>query len=211
MRPIMFLLCIWALLFGINKCNCELMSQYNFSVVGSSWRADLNSLDLDKIISIGSTHVRLYCHFSYIIPVLDNIDTTVSVDNVKTNFDYYETELNKMANWKMMDSYISTIVNNTKLIPIIELGEGTISALPKFAPSNYFANNNTNNYRDHDITQLFSLYFPSKSSHTLKNEADNTNSSTLTVFDPNIVGINLYLGYIYLYVRTFTKDMLHLT
>lgn len=69
-------------------------------LVGSSFRADMQRLDV--LQAMGSTHARLYAHFSYIVPILD-VDPTLTVATVDANFAQYSAWFNEQAKWNMMD------------------------------------------------------------------------------------------------------------
>lgn len=69
---------------------------------------------------------------------LKTVDLGLTLDKVQQNPKQYIDQFNAEADWSIFDSYVATIndfnqnTNGTKLIPIVELGEGTVQALPTF-------------------------------------------------------------------------------
>lgn len=73
-------------------------------LVGSSWRADMQRLDV--LQAMGATHARLYAHFAYVVPLLSDVDPSLTVAEVDANFEQQSQWLNQQANWKMMDESV---------------------------------------------------------------------------------------------------------
>jgi hypothetical protein len=194
---------------------------------GSSFRSDLSHLD--TLLALNGTHARLYGHFGYIIRELTGIDFNLTVERVQANFEAHQADFEAQADWSTMDLYIGTFMNATAsghMQPIIELGEGTVDALPKF-------NRTTERHRKaeeegiavedekreaseslHPFQQLIHRVYPSfplellaSTDDGVLHRASNPLSAVgdMVPFDPNLVGVDCYLAYLYLYTRCFLR------
>lgn len=99
-RACQMLLAVVLSLLAVSSASAAWPSDGSY-LVGSSFRADMQRLDV--LQALGSTHARLYAHFKYVVPTLNDVDPTLTVATVDANFAQYSSWLNEQANWKMMD------------------------------------------------------------------------------------------------------------
>jgi hypothetical protein len=122
------------------------------------------------------------------------------------------------SGWNFVDSQVQLLLS-ANITPIIEIGEGTLWCLPSYTPSasdpkpnqprnaNEHTASNTDGSNDFDarLQRALELLIASSSmrlpaSHPSHHRQASAASSS-TPFDPNIVGEQTYLAYIYRYAR----------
>lgn len=108
-------------------------------------------------------------------------------------------------------------MNSSGIVPIIELGEGTTQALPVFNATAFKLRRAAAEEKEamelsakdvHPLLQLLRTHAPTvfaKAASSLDSLAAADASSGLTTFDPNVVGRECYLAYVYLYTRCFLQ------
>lgn len=107
-----------------------------FHVKGTSLSTSLS--DLPAAVELGATHARLYVQWRYIQPVLHGpVNATFTLDYVRAHpecIDAWAEDAEADVSWTAMDEYVNRVVA-AGIVPIIEIGEGTIYGLPRLGTS----------------------------------------------------------------------------
>jgi len=106
----------------------------NYVIKGGSTLASVSTVDLDALKELGSTHARIYAHWAYIEPSISHIDYSLTVQYLQQNPGLI-SKWSSTVDWSLVDSTVAAHLQRNISI-IMELGEGTVQALPKLNTSN---------------------------------------------------------------------------
>lgn len=103
---------------------------------GASMEALPTTVELNTLLSMNSSHTRLYLHWKYMQPALPAIEPNLSVALLRARPDLVYQWAATVPNWSLLDAAVAR-VHSAQVTIIGEVGEGTIEALPALPAALY--------------------------------------------------------------------------
>lgn len=214
-------------------------------IFGTSLRADYDAATVQSLHSLAPTHVRVYGHMSYVLRQLPHtFNASLTLHDARTTPETYIQWFHSAADFSMMDAYVhAALSSHTDVQVILELGEGTVTALPWLPPSRarqhqqqecsrltsthrtdawtwihnalntlYAQTETDDSSPDRDwrtkITDMLqtvheAIFNPAAA--TADTDCLSNTVSSLVPMDPNVIGLDSYLAWQYIYTRSMVR------